>query len=471
MSAQRRVVLLLPFLEVGGADKFNLDLAQQLVRRLGWQLTIALTLPSANPWRPLFEAVTPDIVPLHPHVAPADQPAFLRDLLRSRQADTLIVSHSELGYTLLPYLRAHCPGVALLDYLHIEEEHWRAGGYPRFSLEAAPFLDLSVTSSEHLRGWMLARGADPARVAVCYTNIDAADWDPARYDRGRLRRDLALAPDEPAILYAARLVPQKQPRLLAAVARRLARSGARFTLLVAGDGPERAWLERFARRERLDSLRLLGAVSGERIRELMAAADIFFLPSQHEGISLALFEAMAMGLAPVAADVGGQRELLTPECGILVRRGPREEQDYAAALAALIADPQRRAAMGACARRRVAEHFRLDQMGDRMAELIAQAHGLAARSPRPVAPEDARRSAARAVELSSELALARRMWGYDRPEGGEADPGGRRLALAVLRGVKRALQPAYRWVLARDQRYIPQLALRARAALVRLLYR
>jgi glycosyltransferase involved in cell wall biosynthesis len=395
--AARRAVMLLPFLEIGGADKFNLDLARQLVRRHGWQLTIALTLPSANPWRPLFEALTADIVALHPRVAPADQPAFLRDLLRSRQADTLLLSHSELGYALLPFLRAHCPGVALLDYLHMEEERWRGGGYPRFSLDQAAWLDLSVTSSEHLRGWMLARGANPTRVAVCTTNIDAADWDPARFDRERLRRELGVPPDDAVILSTARLVPQKQPRVLADVARRLERQGLRFTLLVAGDGPERAWVEDFARRERLTSLRLLGAVSGERVRELMAASDIFFLPSQYEGISLALFEAMAMGLAPVTADVGGQRELLTPACGVLVRRGPREQQEYASALARLIAGPELRAAMGAASRRRVAEEFQLDQMGDRMVELVEQAHRLAQSAPRAVGPEQAAASAERGV--------------------------------------------------------------------------
>jgi glycosyltransferase involved in cell wall biosynthesis len=50
----------------------------------------------------------------------------------------------------------------------------------------------------------------------------------------------------------------------------------------------------------------------------MAATDIFFLPSQWEGIALTLFEAMAMQLVPVAADVGGQRELVTPDCGFLI---------------------------------------------------------------------------------------------------------------------------------------------------------
>jgi glycosyltransferase involved in cell wall biosynthesis len=459
---EHRTLLLLPWLELGGADTFNLDLARQLAERHGHRLTIALTLPSDNPWRPRFERYSRDIVPLY-QVAPESQPAFARDLIRSRGIDTLLLSNSRLGYALLPYLRAHCPGLAALDFLHMEEERWR-GGYPRASLDTARWLDQTVVSSEYLRAWMLARGGDPARIAVCYTGIDTNEWDPARFDRDALRRDLGVAPEERLILYAARLAPQKQPRLLAGVGRALREQGRRFTLLVAGDGPERPWLESFVRRERLGCVRLLGAVSSERVRELLAAADLFLLPSQYEGISLALYEAMAMGVPAVAADVGGQRELLTPECGVLVRRGPREQQEYLAALGMLLADTARRQTMGAAARRRVAADLQLDQMGDCMAQLLRQARENARRGPRLPTAAEADAAAAAAVALAREETLARRLWGHgDGP--GEARP-----AVGALRAAKQALRPAYRWALARDER-VGQIAVGLRNVLIRLLYR
>jgi len=56
----------------------------------------------------------------------------------------------------------------------------------------------------------------------------------------------------------------------------------------------------------------------------MAAADILLLPSVNEGLAIVLLEALAMELVPVAADVGGQRELLTPDCGFLI---PVERQE------------------------------------------------------------------------------------------------------------------------------------------------
>jgi hypothetical protein len=104
-----------------------------------------------------------------------------------------------------------------------------------------------------------------------------------------------------------------------------------------------------------------------------------------EGIALAIYEAMAMGLVPVGADVGGQRELVTPECGVLLQRGSREEEvlRYADVLEELIKSPDRRDAMGKASRERVITHFELEQMGERMDHLLAVAQRLHHSNPRP----------------------------------------------------------------------------------------
>ena len=113
-----------------------------------------------------------------------------------------------------------------------------------------------------------------------------------------------------------------------------------------------------------ESFRILGAVSLDRVASLHNAADIFLLPSLIEGIALALFEAMALESVPVVSDVGGQRELVTPECGTLVPLGePRQElADYVAALKPLLENPELRRKKAAACRKRVIDHFTLDQM-------------------------------------------------------------------------------------------------------------
>jgi glycosyltransferase involved in cell wall biosynthesis len=381
-TGERRVLMLAPWVEVGGADRFTIELAAGL-RARGCRVSVCLSRPSANLWLDELRRAADEVFNLPAFLAPADYPRFLRYLIESRGITTVLVQNDLFAYRLLPFLRAWCPNVPILDFLHLEQEHYH-GGVPRAALECDPVIDLHVTASHHLRRWMIERGADPMRTEVCPINVDTRRWQPDPAARERVRAALGMRPDEPVIAVIGRLVPQKRPRLVAEIARALAEQGVPGTLLVVGDGPDRGWMRRFVRRHRLERrVRLLGAAPSARVREIMAASDMLLLPSEHEGIAFALFEAMAMGLVPVAADVGGQRELVTPDCGVLIPAAGDQVAQYVEALRRLIADPQRRAAMGRAARARVVEHFDQQQMVDRMLALFEKAETLARDTPRP----------------------------------------------------------------------------------------
>lgn len=370
-----RLLMLLPWLAIGGADKFNLDMLGQLSHR-EWEVTIATTLKGEHPWLSSFASMTPDIFILDHFLRLVDYPRFLRYLIASRQIDTVLISHSELGYQLLPYLRAYCPDVTFVDYCHIEEEQWKNGGYPRQAVEYQAFIDLNLVSSAHLKGWMEKQGADPQRIAVCHTNIDSEQWRPDSGRQKLVRQEFNLDTTTPVILYAARLCAQKQPRVFARTMLQLAERKLQFVTFVAGGGEEFAWLQSFIHQHKLETrVRLCGAVSNERIRELLSGAALFFLPSQWEGIALSVYEAMACGVAVVSADVGGQRELLTPECGVLIPRGDEDAEvtRYVEVLSALLQDRECCRAMGEAGRKRVQTHFRLEQMGERLLALIGEA--------------------------------------------------------------------------------------------------
>ena len=380
-----RLLLILPWLAMGGADKFNLDLLQQLVC-LGWEVTIVTTLSGDHSWLPLFTAYTPDIFVLPHFLRAVDYPRFLRYLIESRQIDCVLISQSELGYLLLPDLRAHFPHVTFLDLCHIEDEQWREGGYPRAAVDYQELLDANVVVSEHLKQWMGKRGGDLQRIHTCYINVDSTRWRPDAALRDHVREELQLDPQVPALLYVGRMCEQKQPRVFAHTILHLASSARPFVAIVAGDGPDLAWLRAFVKDHTLDAhVRFLGAVSNDRVRELMNATDILFLPSQWEGIALVIYEAMACGLPVVGADVGGQRELVTLECGILIPRSTEEAEAvaYADTLAKLLEDAALRARMGEAGRNRVEKEFRLEHMGERMVEILCEARRLHTEQPRP----------------------------------------------------------------------------------------
>lgn len=107
----------------------------------------------------------------------------------------------------------------------------------------------------------------------------------------------------------------------------------------------------------------------ERIR-ILRAADCFILPSEVEGLSLALLEAMACGAAPIATDAGGDGEVVQG-VGIGVRPSHLEE-DLEEAILQLARDPERSRQMGRLARERVVQRHDLHQQTQQLLSLYRQ---------------------------------------------------------------------------------------------------
>jgi glycosyltransferase involved in cell wall biosynthesis/GT2 family glycosyltransferase len=385
-KTNRRLLLIAPWMITGGAEKFNLDLIRQLSDR-GWQITLVTTAASPNLWQSNFERYTPDVFPLANFLDWRDYPRFLSYLVESRQFDAALVVASHEGYRLLPYLRLHFPNLPILDYVHFVTSNWMNGGFPRVSIMFQACLDLTIATCQQVKTWMVNEGGRPDRIEICTANVDTNIYSPDPTRRKELRNLWGISDDEVIIIYAGRIEPQKQPAVFAKTMDILKTNGCKFTAIVLGDGSLRGWLVSYLDEHSLDDVvRIEGETSPKQVREAMLAGDIIFLPSENEGIALTLYEGMACGLAPVAADVGGQRELVTPACGYLLQRSDEnsEASAYASVLAELIHNPETLYTMGKASRQRVVENFRLEQMGERMETLIDRARQL--RQNQPVQP-------------------------------------------------------------------------------------
>ncbi len=175
------------------------------------------------------------------------------------------------------------------------------------------------------------------------------------------------APGRARVVFAGRLVPVKRvDRLLDAVGL-LRGAGRALELHVLGDGPERPALEALARRHHLrGAVRFLGTVDDPAPH--LRAADVVALSSASEGVPLTLLEAMALGKPVVAPAVGGIPDVVVDGVhGRLAR--PTDLASLAAALADVLADPARAAAMGAAARDHVRANFDADPLADKTAAL------------------------------------------------------------------------------------------------------
>lgn len=128
-----------------------------------------------------------------------------------------------------------------------------------------------------------------------------------------------------------------------------------WRLIVAGDGPTRAEIE-VAMTPLGDRVAMVGAVDPDRLADLYAAADLTVWPAIQEAYGMALLEAQAAGLPVLAGAAGGVPDIVRDgSTGVLVPEG--DTAAFANALAKLLDDPARLAAMGPAARRTVlAEH-------------------------------------------------------------------------------------------------------------------
>lgn len=201
---------------------------------------------------------------------------------------------------------------------------------------------LTQTPGEAVRDELERRGI--GRPVVWGRGVDTTHFNPARRSAG-WRRWLAGGDDTAIVLHVGRLAPEKNIDVLAAawIAAR-ERVGQRATFVLAGEGPETRRLL-----AQLPWVRQLGFLDRARLAEVYASADICVLPSRTETCGLVALEAMASGLAVVAADAGGFRESITQgRSGLLI--APDDPVEFAAAMLSLVAAPVRRAELGVAAR-------------------------------------------------------------------------------------------------------------------------
>jgi glycosyltransferase involved in cell wall biosynthesis len=226
-----------------------------------------------------------------------------------------------------------------------------------------------VAVSEGVAG-SIARHAPPGvpvRVVRNGIEIPADDDDAGRAARAAL----GIAPDAPVVGTVAVFRRQKRLDLWLEIARRIAERQPAARFLLVGEGPLRAATEVLAARLGLGG-RALFAGQREDVRPYLAALDVYLMSSEFEGLPLALLEAMAAGRAVVATAVGGVPEAIADgESGVV--RAVGDVAGLAAAAAGLLADPARRAALGAAARRRVAERFGIRRMAGELEAIYREA--------------------------------------------------------------------------------------------------
>jgi len=227
----------------------------------------------------------------------------------------------------------------------------------------------AVAISESVARQLVAGGVPESMVRVVRSAVDPDALHPQR-SREVTRAAEGLDAATPLLLAAAALVRRKGLDVLIQALAELRGRGPEPALWIAGQGPERARLERLARAQGLSSrVRFLG--HRRDVPDLLLACDVLALPSRREGLGVAALEAMALARPVVASRAGGLREAVDHErTGLLVP--PGDPPALAAALARLLEEPQLRNRLGEAGPRWVAREFSLGRMVEAYERLYRQ---------------------------------------------------------------------------------------------------
>jgi glycosyltransferase involved in cell wall biosynthesis len=355
--------------KVGGAERQALELSAALAAR-GHRVTVLTRRPPGLPAREAVRGVAVRRLP-GPGLGAADAPAFLLGafswlLLHWTEWDAV---HAHLAGS--PALAAAAAGGLLGRPALVKLGGGRGIGELAVSSRTA-LGRAKLAALAALRPRLLAVAADLADEArgflhracieILPNGVDVRRFAPVSAGRRReLRARLDWPENATVFLYTGRFSPEK--RLPWFLKRWRAAAGERALAVLVGDGPELAAVEAEAAAGRM---RVLSA--REDLAEIYAAADVFFLPSESEGLSNSLLEAMACGLAPLGSRVGGTAETVDDgRTGLLFDRD--DEPALAAAVRRLILEPGLAARLGAAAREDVVSRFSLDRVVARLDEL------------------------------------------------------------------------------------------------------
>jgi glycosyltransferase involved in cell wall biosynthesis len=342
----------------GGQEIRILTEAQGMLER-GHRVML-LTPQSAT----LYEAARRRKIPVEPMPMEKKRPASLAAMarwLRARRRDyDVINTHSSTDSWLTAIAAAWLRNTPpIVRTRHVSTPIGKNGPTRWLYTRAAACI---VTTGEALRT-QLARenGFDAARITSVRTGIDLARFRPM--DSAACRRQLGVEA-RPTLGIVATLRDWKGHDYLLDAWRELHPRFPQWQLLIIGDGPRRALLERRVAAERLACIRFVG--NQDDVPAWLNSLDLFTLPSYgDEGVPQGIMQAMACGLAVVSTPVGAIEEAVQRDrTGLIVP--PKDAGALADALSVLMADGEGRRRMGQAGLEYARVHFGVEQMLDKM---------------------------------------------------------------------------------------------------------
>jgi L-malate glycosyltransferase len=228
----------------------------------------------------------------------------------------------------------------------------------RVQKQVCRLADCVLVNAEAIRQMLIDQGYRPDKIAVIRNGIVTSPI--VRETKSeKLRAELGIPAQSRIVMVSSRLNPMKGVEYFLEAAAWVANRIPDAVFLIVGDGENRGELESRAAALGLRN-RIIFTGFRTDVPELLREASIVVLPSLSEGLSNSLLEASAMGVPVIAANVGGNPEVVEDGVtGILV--APRNSDELAGAMLRLLESPERARQMGGAGRSRVSDRFGVER--------------------------------------------------------------------------------------------------------------
>ncbi len=273
--------------------------------------------------------------------------AFCPDIVQSY----LFAANS---YVRLPGI---CPASAKIVVSERCVDSWKSDWQKKLDRWLISRTHAMTANSQSVAEFYHSLGVPRELISVIVNGIPLSPISPNR-DAARSR--LGLSDSHRVVGFVGRLAVQKRLKDLIWAFQLLRQTIQNARLVIIGDGPERQALDDLA--VNLDCRQLIDfAGHREDAYELTAAFDVFCLPSEFEGMSNSLMEAMSLGLPIVASDIAANKELITHEqTGLLYK--PGNTSDLTLALKRLFDEPDLKTSVGSAARQLIIDHHSVERL-------------------------------------------------------------------------------------------------------------
>ena len=320
INNKKNILLFIPWMVVGGADKFNLDFVR-LIDKNKYNVTIISDLPTDYIWRQKFEEYA-TIFDISTFIDRRNWPTFLEYIIESRKIDLLLVSNSITGYNLIPYIKLKYPKLPIMDYIHSVELYNRYGGYGRDSNMLNSLIDKTLFCCKDAEKSYSKIFKDNKKKEVVYIGLDSDKFKPVK-NREEVLKKFNIE-NSINIGYICRIHEQKRPLLLVEIAKKEIEINKNVKFIIGGTGPLLKSLKKKVKEYNLkDNFLFLGNV--EDTIEFYSMCDLTINCSIKEGLALTVYESLSMGVPIVSADVGGHKEIIDSTCGVIVPLLQKEE--------------------------------------------------------------------------------------------------------------------------------------------------